>query len=118
MKQYYVYMMTNNSKTLYVGVTNNLERRVFEHKKKLVPGFTKKYNITKLVYYDCTSDVNAAIEQEEKIKGWLRSKKIALIESANPNWEDLSLQLFQNIDSSLRPPKTMADSAQNDNKDE
>jgi len=89
-KQYYVYIMTNRSKTLYTGVTNDLIRRVYEHKNKMVEGFTKKYNIMKLVYFEETSDVQAAIEREKQIKGWLRSKKIALIESKNPEWKDLS----------------------------
>jgi len=83
--------MTNHSGTLYTGVTNNLERRVYEHKHKLIPGFTSKYNITKLVYYEEGNDVNAALVREKQIKGWLRSKKIALIESVNPEWRDLSL---------------------------
>ncbi|CAD5983274.1 MULTISPECIES: GIY-YIG nuclease family protein [Planktothrix] len=91
MKNYYVYIMTNKSKTLYTGVTNDLTRRVYEHKHKLIPGFTQKYNITKLVYYEETSDVHAAIAREKQIKGWLREKKINLIESMNPNWVDLSL---------------------------
>jgi len=84
MGSYYVYIMTNRSRTLYIGVTNNLERRVYEHKHKLVPGFTSQYNITQLVYFELTSDVRAAIAREKQIKGWLRTKKIALIESANP----------------------------------
>ncbi len=87
---YYVYIMTNKSKTLYTGMTNDLLRRVYEHKHKLVEGFTKKYNITKLVFFEETSDVNEAIALEKKIKGWTRAKKIALIESQNPNWLDLS----------------------------
>jgi putative endonuclease len=82
--------MTNVSRTLYTGVTGNLERRVYEHKHKLVPGFTSKYNITRLAYYETTTDVRSALEREKQIKGWLRSKKIALIESVNPKWEDLS----------------------------
>ena len=90
MKQYYVYIMTNNSRTLYTGVTDNLVRRAYEHKKKLVEGFTKKYNLTRLVYYETTSDVRAAIQREKQVKGWLRKKKIALIEAANPEWKDLS----------------------------
>jgi len=89
-KQYYVYIMTNKSKTLYTGVTDNLERRVYEHKNKLVEGFTKRYNITKLVYYEETNNVQIAIEREKQIKGWLRRRKIALIESMNPKWADLS----------------------------
>ena len=86
--------MTNKSKTLYTGVTNNLERRVYEHKHRLVPGFTSKYNIDKLVHFEATSHVNAAIARERRIKGWLRSKKIALIESSNPEWRDLAESLF------------------------
>ena len=76
MKSYYVYIMTNKSKTLYVGMTNNLERRVYEHKNKLIEGFTKKYNINKLVYYETFDNVNDAIRREKQIKGWLRIKKI------------------------------------------
>ena len=90
MNEYYVYIMTNEQKTLYTGVTNDLERRVYEHKNKLVEGFTRKYNITRLVYYERTADVQAAIEREKQIKGWLRKKKIALVESMNPEWVDLS----------------------------
>jgi len=90
MKHYYVYIMTNRSRTLYTGVTNNLTRRVFEHKHHLIDGFTKKYNITKLVYYEETNDVREAIAREKQIKGWLRKKKIALIESINAEWKDLS----------------------------
>ena len=94
MNQYYVYIMTNNSKTLYTGVTNNLMRRVYEHKNKMIDGFTKKYNITKLVYYEETNDVQAAIAREKQIKGWLRKKKIDLIEIMNPEWKDLSAGWF------------------------
>ena len=86
--------MTNKSKTLYTGVTNNLIRRVYEHKNKLVPEFTQKYNITLLVYYEETPDVYAAIAREKQIKGWLRQKKIDLIESVNPNWQDLSSKWY------------------------
>jgi putative endonuclease len=82
--------MTNKSRTLYTGVTNNLDRRVYEHKHKLISGFTAKYNILRLVYFEATEDIRAAIEREKQIKGWLRSKKIALIESVNPQWEELS----------------------------
>jgi len=90
MKQYYAYIMTNRSRTLYVGVTNDLVRRVYEHKNKMVDGFTKKYNLTLLVYYEETGDIQSASEREKQIKGWLRNKKIALIESVNPQWKDLS----------------------------
>ena len=102
MPEYYVYIMTNKSRTLYVGVTNDLERRVYEHKQKLIKGFTSKYNINKLVWYETFPDIQQAIEGEKRLKGWLRSKKIALVESRNPNWEDLSRQWYENRDSSLR----------------
>ena len=94
MKDYYVYIMTNNYATLYTGITNDLERRVSEHKRELVRGFTSKYNITRLVYYEVFGDPWNAIAREKQIKGWLRSKKVALIESVNPNWEDLSAGWF------------------------
>jgi len=90
MNLYYVYIMTNNSKTLYTVVTNNLNRRVYEHKNKLIQGFTAKYNITKLVYFEICTDINQAIAREKQIKGWLRKKKVYLIESVNPEWNDLS----------------------------
>ncbi len=94
MNQYFVYILTNwNNKVLYVGVTNNLIRRVYEHKNKLIDGFTKKYNLNKLVYFEEFNNVNDAIAAEKKIKGWLRIKKIKLIESVNPEWKDLSLSL-------------------------
>ena len=92
MKNFYVYIMTNGSKTLYTGVTSDLEKRVFEHKNKLVPGFTSKYNITRLVYFEITEDAHSAISREKQIKGWTRAKKINLIELENPSWEDLSLK--------------------------
>ena len=91
MKDYYVYILSNKSRTLYIGVTNNLERRLYEHKNKLIPGFTKKYNLTKLVYYETTNDIGEAIYREKQLKGWLRIKKIMLIEESNPDWDDLSL---------------------------
>ncbi len=90
MKQFYVYIMTNKSKTLYVGVTNNLQRRVYEHKNKLIRGFTSKYNITKVVFFEVFNDIESAIRREKQIKGWLRKKKIDLIELMNPEWNDLS----------------------------
>ncbi len=90
-RNYYVYILSNwNNKVLYVGMTNNLERRIYEHKNKLVEGFTKKYNLTKLVYFEYTSDVTAAIKREKEIKKWRREKKNKLVESTNPEWKDLS----------------------------
>ena len=88
--QYYVYILTNISRTLYVGVTNSLERRMYEHKHKLIAGFTRKYNLTMLIYFEATLDVRAALTREKQIKGWTRDKKIALIEEQNPMWQDLS----------------------------
>jgi len=90
MKQYFVYIMTSASGTLYTGMTNNLERRVFEHKHKLSPGFTQKYNVNRLVYFETFSQVQDAIAREKEIKGWIRKKKVVLIESVNPTWVDLS----------------------------
>jgi len=90
MKHYYVYIMTNRSRTLYTGVTNDIQRRVYEHKQHLVEGFTSKYRVTRLVYYEETSDVKVALEREKHIKGWVRAKKVGLIESVNPDWRDLS----------------------------
>ncbi|MCQ2446743.1 MAG: GIY-YIG nuclease family protein [Clostridia bacterium] len=93
MNNYYVYILTNwNNHVLYIGITNDLYRRLYEHKNHLVDGFTKRYNVNKLVYFEMTSDVKAAIEREKQLKGWLRAKKIALIESQNPEWKDLSLE--------------------------
>ncbi len=90
-KEYYVYIMTNYARTLYTGVTNDLEGRVYQHKMKLFPGFTARYDLTILVYYESTEDIMEAITREKQIKGWLRKKKVALIESVNPEWKDLSL---------------------------
>lgn len=94
MKHYHVYILTNkNNKVLYTGITNDLLRRMCEHSSKLIEGFTKKYNVDKLVYFEEFTDINEAIAAEKKIKGWLRIKKIALIESKNPKWENLFLLL-------------------------
>ncbi len=89
---YWVYILTNwNNKVLYVGVTNNLIKRIYGHKNKLVEGFSSKYNLTKLVYFEEFNYINDAIAAEKKIKGWVRIKKNKLIESVNPEWEDLTL---------------------------
>jgi putative endonuclease len=87
---YYVYILTNHSGTLYVGVTNDLERRVMEHKEFKIDGFTKKYRINRLVYFEETQNVRAALEREKQIKKWRREKKVMLIELENPDWKDLS----------------------------
>lgn len=92
MNQYFVYILTNKTnKVLYVGVTNNLERRIYEHKNKLIEGFTKKYNLTKLVYYEETTDIESAIAREKQLKNWHRDWKINLICGFNPEWKDLSI---------------------------
>lgn len=93
-KQYYVYILTNKSNNvLYTGVTNDLARRIYEHKNKLVNGFTKKYNLNKLVYFDTTPDVRSALEREKQLKNWHRDWKINLISEFNPKWKDLSEML-------------------------
>ncbi|MEH2335800.1 GIY-YIG nuclease family protein [Nostoc sp.] len=89
-EQYYLYIMTNNYDTvLYTGVTNNLQRRVYDHKEKIIEGFTKKYNITKLVYYEVFGDAYTAISREKQIKAGSRQKKIDLVNSINQEWKDL-----------------------------
>ena len=93
-KTYYVYIMSNVSKTLYIGVTNDLQRRVYEHKNKLIEGFTSKYNFTHLVFFEETDDISAAISREKQLKAWHREWKINLIESNNSKWEDLSIGWF------------------------
>jgi Predicted endonuclease containing a URI domain len=85
-RDYYVYIMTNNSGTLYVGVTNNLIRRVAEHKAGTAKGFTSRYKMTRLVYFEVGGDAIAAIEREKQIKGWVRRRKIALVAAQNPKW--------------------------------
>ena len=99
---YYVYIMTNLSRTLYTGMTNHLERRIYQHKTKTVAGFTAQYNIDRLVYFESFSDAQAAISAEKRIKGWTRNKKIQLIKQENPLWVDLSSGWFPGEDSSLR----------------
>ena len=87
---YYVYILTNeHGNVMYIGVTNNLSRRLYEHRKGLADGFTKKYNTHKLVYYETTTDINSAIAREKQLKGWSRSKKNALVESINPEWKEI-----------------------------
>jgi putative endonuclease len=92
-KTYAVYILTNDSGTLYVGVTSALEQRVTQHHLGLAAGFTKKYHLHCLVYYETTSDVHIALEREKQIKRWRREKKIALVRTANPNWRNLAIDL-------------------------
>ena len=89
-KQYCVYIAASEGRVLYTGVTSDLLRRMYEHKNKVVPGFTSKYNVKKLVYFEVTEDVRSAIAREKQIKAWRREKKVALIESANHDWLDLT----------------------------
>ncbi len=94
-KTFFVYILASKSKVLYIGMTNNLARRLLEHKKKLVQGFTSKYNINRLVYYEEHNNPEEAILREKQIKGWVRIKKIELIEEINPGWKDLSEGWFE-----------------------
>ncbi|MBZ0201739.1 MAG: GIY-YIG nuclease family protein [Ignavibacteria bacterium] len=90
-KTYYVYMLASKKNgTIYTGVTGDLFRRVYEHKKKEIRGFTKRYNVDRLVHFEETDDISIAITREKQTKGWIRKKKITLIEETNPNWDDLA----------------------------
>ena len=92
---YFVYIMASQRHgTLYIGVTNNLIRRVYEHREKITPGFTSKYNVNRLVWFDQTDSIEAAIQHEKRLKHWQRAWKIEMIEKANPQWEDLYLSLL------------------------
>ncbi len=94
-KHYYVYILSNPSGTLYTGITNRLRRRVEEHKRKVIPGFTARYNINRLVWFEVFEDVRNTIDREKKIKSWTRAKRVALIESKNPKWNDLTREWDQ-----------------------
>ena len=105
MRQFYVYILSSKSLTIYIGVTNNLERRVYEHREKFFQSFTSRYHIDRFVYFEAMPDIRGAIEREKQIKGWLRSRKVALIESMNPTWADLSARFTdksEQADPSLR----------------
>lgn len=93
MKEYFVYIMSSINRVLYIGMTNDLIRRVYEHKNKLIDGFTRKYKCKKLVYFESSSDINAILAHEKQLKRWNRQKKIDLIERGNPEWRDLSTSL-------------------------
>lgn len=103
MYNFWIYIVVSAyENVMYIGMTNNLERRVSEHKQKLVKGFTKRYRVDKLVYYEHYTDVNAAIAREKELKGWRREKKNALVETINPEWVDLSTDWHGSQDPSLR----------------
>lgn len=93
-RQYHVYILASRSRAIYVGVTSDLMRRIHEHRSHAVRGHTDRYRITRLVHFETTDDVLAAIAREKQIKGWRRSKKVALIEAGNPSWEDLAAEWF------------------------
>ena len=94
-KSYYVYILASKQNgTLYIGVTNDLERRLYEHKNNLVDGFTKRYRVYNLVYYESVNDINAALQREKQLKRWTRKWKMELIEKENPEWSDLAKNLF------------------------
>jgi putative endonuclease len=90
MRTYFVYVLSSHSRTLYIGVTSDLERRVYQHEHRTIPGFTAKYNVDQLVHLEDYSDVSDALARERQLKGWSRAKKIELIEKDNPGWHDLS----------------------------
>jgi putative endonuclease len=100
---YYVYIMSSRSTVLYIGMTNELLKRVREHKEKLVKGFTKRYSIDRLVYYEVAECLEAAADQEHQLKGWTRARKIELIESANPEWRDLYFELTEQEQPGQKP---------------
>jgi len=89
-KTFYVYIMASRSGTLYLGVTSNIKKRVYEHKNHLIPGFTDKYEIDRLLYFEVIRDSASAINREKQLKAWRREKKVKLIDSMNPEWNDLS----------------------------
>ena len=93
-RTYCVYILASRSRVLYTGVTNDLARRVREHKQGLIPGFTQKYRVTRLVYFEEFGDIRDAIAREKQIKGWVRARKLALIEAHNPTWDDLAEHWF------------------------
>ena len=94
MNYYYTYILSNASRMLYVGVTNDLMRRMSEHRQELHPGYVARYNLKQLVYYETCNDIHAAIAREKEIKGWVRGRKEALIRSVNPEWRDLCAEWF------------------------
>jgi putative endonuclease len=94
---YFTYILASRSRTLYVGVTGDLPKRVFQHKQKTHAGFTARYNCSRLVWFERFSEVSEAIRREKEIKGWIRARKIALIECSNPTWEDLSEDWFLHL---------------------
>ena len=105
--EYAIYILTNKNKTvLYIGVTNSLERRIWQHKKGTIPGFTKKYNCDDLIFYELYERVDQAIAREKQLKGWLRAKKEALIATTNPEWNDLAGDWYEGTDDTGPSPSS------------
>src|SRR4030042_972505 len=103
MRNYFVYMMSNMHHTLYVGVTNDLYRRMYQHRNGVISGFTKRYGLRMLVWYEQTGDIREALAREKEIKAWRREKKIGLIESMNPEWKDLSREWLEEGENGFLP---------------
>ena len=101
-RHYYIYILGSFSGTLYVGVTGNLRRRIWQHKEHAIEGFTARYDVTRLLYFETYHEVLNAIAREKQLKGWARAKKIALIEKENPRWEDLSRKWYSEDEQQLR----------------
>ncbi len=114
-RSYFVYILASLSGTLYIGVTNDLQRRAFQHKQHEIEGFTKEYDVDRLVYWETFYDVRNAIDREKQLKRWRREKKIALIQSMNPQWKDLSREWCESRGPSTRPAKA-AGLAQDDSR--
>ncbi len=107
-KHYYVYILASLSGTLYIGITNNLEKRMVEHKEGLIPGFTKQYDVNRSACFEVYSNVRNAIRREKQLKGWRREKKTALIRSTNPSWKDLAREWYESRGPLTRAPKAGA----------
>lgn len=98
MKNYFIYILASRKNgTLYIGITNNLQKRIYEHKNELLEGFTKKYGVKRLVYFEQTNDIQSAIQREKNLKKWKREWKINLIEMSNPEWKDLAVDWYSSI---------------------
>jgi putative endonuclease len=97
MRYYYVYMTASLTRVLYIGVTGSLERRIVQHKEKVHEGFTSRYNVTRLVYWESFTHIHSAIAREKELKGWRREKKVALVNGFNPAWKDLSAEWYEEI---------------------
>jgi len=107
-RRYFVYILASRSRNLYTGITNDIERRVFQHRLGLVPGFTRRYRICRLVYFESFADVRDAIQREKQIKSWRRDKRVALVRATNPAWDDLATDWFPLKGSNKQIPRPSA----------